>query len=35
MYCASFIWEPGNYDSEFHQLNAVIDHNTFATPLNQ
>ncbi|MDP1696635.1 MAG: DUF4188 domain-containing protein [Xanthomonadaceae bacterium] len=25
MYCASFIWEPGSYDAEFHQLNASID----------
>ena len=25
MYCASFMWEPGSYDAEFHQLNAAID----------
>lgn len=25
MYCASFIWEPGTYDAEFHRLNALID----------
>jgi heme-degrading monooxygenase HmoA len=25
MYCAAFIWEPGNYDGEFHRLNALID----------
>ena len=25
MYCASFIWEPGSYDSEFHRLNNAID----------
>jgi heme-degrading monooxygenase HmoA len=25
MVCASFIWEPGIYDAEFHQLNAAID----------
>ena len=25
MYCASFIWEPGTYDAEFHRLNAEID----------
>jgi heme-degrading monooxygenase HmoA len=26
VYCASFIWEPGQYDAEFHRLNEVIDH---------
>jgi heme-degrading monooxygenase HmoA len=25
MYCASFIWEPGVYDSEFHRLNELIE----------
>ena len=25
MYSASFIWEPGVYDDEFHRLNATID----------
>lgn len=25
MYCASFIWEPGTYDAEFHRLNEVIE----------
>ena len=25
MYSASFIWEPGTYDAEFHRLNKVID----------
>jgi heme-degrading monooxygenase HmoA len=25
MYCAAFIWEPGEYDAEFHRLNALID----------
>lgn len=25
MYCASFIWEPGRYDDEFHRLNAAIE----------
>ena len=25
MYSASFIFEPGDYDSEFHALNAKID----------
>ncbi|MBV9009426.1 MAG: DUF4188 domain-containing protein [Verrucomicrobia bacterium] len=24
MYCASFIWEPGTYDAEFHRLNGLI-----------
>lgn len=24
MYCASFIWEPGIYDADFHRLNDVI-----------
>lgn len=25
MYIASFIWEPGDYDDEFHRLNKAID----------
>ncbi len=25
MYSASFIWEPGTYDDEFHRLNDAID----------
>ena len=25
MYIASFIFEPGQYDSEFHRLNDIID----------
>ncbi|MFP5375092.1 MAG: antibiotic biosynthesis monooxygenase family protein [Gammaproteobacteria bacterium] len=25
MYSASFIWEPGVYDDEFHRLNGLID----------
>lgn len=25
MYCASFIWEPGVYDTEFHRLNGAIE----------
>lgn len=25
LYCASFIWESHNYDSEFHRLNDAID----------
>jgi hypothetical protein len=25
MYCASFIWEPGTYDAEFHRLNDLIN----------
>lgn len=25
MYSASFIWEPGTYDDEFHRLNSIID----------
>jgi heme-degrading monooxygenase HmoA len=24
VYCASFIWEPGSYDNEFHRLNELI-----------
>ena len=25
MFSASFIWEPGDYDDEFHELNSRID----------
>jgi len=25
MYSAAFIFEPGNYDDRFHELNALID----------
>lgn len=25
MLTASFIWEPGVYDAEFHRLNAILD----------
>lgn len=25
MYSAAFIWEPGEYDAEFHRLNAIVD----------
>ena len=25
MYCASLIWEPGDYDSEFERLNEEIE----------
>jgi len=25
MYCASFIWDPGTYDDEFHRLNDAIN----------
>jgi heme-degrading monooxygenase HmoA len=25
MYSAAFIFRPGNYDDEFHRLNALID----------
>lgn len=32
MYCAMFIWEPGDYDAEFHRLNALIDEVARALP---
>lgn len=32
MFCASFIWEPGTYDSEFHRLNDIIDQVALALP---
>ena len=25
MYCVAFIYEPGEYDAEFHRLNTLID----------
>ena len=25
MYSAAFIWEPGEYDDDFHRLNGIID----------
>ena len=25
MYSAAFMWEPGDYDNEFHRLNGLID----------
>ncbi len=32
MFSASFIWEPGNYDDEFHELNSHIDDIARALP---
>jgi heme-degrading monooxygenase HmoA len=32
MFSASFIWEPGEYDDEFHRLNGIIDDVAAATP---
>ena len=31
MYCASFIFQPGEYDEEFHRLNDLIDAAALAT----
>lgn len=31
MYCASFVFTPGDYDEEFHRLNTAID--TYAKSL--
>lgn len=31
MYSAAFIFEPGNYDDEFHRLNGMIDEAARAT----
>lgn len=31
MYSAAFIFRPGNYDEEFHRLNALIDAAALAT----
>lgn len=25
MYSAAFIWEPGDYDAEFHRLNGILE----------
>jgi heme-degrading monooxygenase HmoA len=25
MFSAAFLWEPGNYDAEFNELNAIIE----------
>ena len=32
MYSAAFIFEPGEYDAEFHRLNAIIDAVARASP---
>ena len=32
MYSAAFIFEPGEYDAEFHRLNALIDAVAEANP---
>jgi heme-degrading monooxygenase HmoA len=32
MYSVSFIFEPGDYDARFHELNALIDAAAQATP---
>ena len=32
MYSAAFIFEPGEYDAEFHRLNALIDAVAQANP---
>ena len=32
MYSVSFIFEPGEYDAHFHELNALIDAAARATP---
>jgi heme-degrading monooxygenase HmoA len=32
MYSAAFIFEPGEYDARFHELNALIDRAAKATP---
>jgi len=32
MFCAAFIWEPGSYDAEFNELNAIIDAVAKASP---
>lgn len=32
MYSAAFIFEPGDYDDEFHRLNGLIDEAAAATP---
>ena len=32
MYSAAFLFEPGEYDARFHELNALIDRAAKATP---
>jgi heme-degrading monooxygenase HmoA len=32
MYSVDFIFEPGEYDERFHELNAIIDAAAHATP---
>ncbi len=32
MYCAAFIYQPGEYDSEFHRLNDLIQAAAEAMP---
>lgn len=32
MCSAAFIWEPGSYDAEFNELNAIIDAVAKASP---
>jgi len=32
MYSAAFIWEPGTYDAEFNELNALIEAAAKAAP---
>jgi heme-degrading monooxygenase HmoA len=32
MYCASFIWEPGIVDTEFHRLNGIIEQVALSLP---
>jgi len=32
MYSAAFIFEPGEYDARFHELNALIDRAARSTP---
>ncbi len=32
MFSAAFIWEPGIYDSEFNELNALIESAAMSTP---
>ena len=32
MISAAFIWEPGTYDAEFNELNALIEEAAISTP---
>jgi heme-degrading monooxygenase HmoA len=32
MYSAAFMWEPGTYDAEFNELNALIEAAAIASP---